>query len=221
MDMGLVEYRSLVFDCDGVVLDSNKVKTVAFYKAALPYGEQAAEALVMYHKANGGVSRYKKFSYFLKALVPLYAAKENGPDLEQLLETYAAEVVQGLLTCDIAPGLRQLREATSESRWVIVSGGDQAELRQVFSQRGLSDWFDGGIFGSPDTKEQILNREIASGNIQRKALFLGDSKYDYQASSAAGLDFIFLYGWTEVEGWKSWVELNKIKAEIGIKYLIP
>lgn len=31
------------------------------------------------------------------------------------------------------------------------------------------------------------------------ALFLGDSKYDYQAASAAGLDFVFLSGWSEVE----------------------
>ncbi len=42
------KYKSLIFDCDGVVLNSNKAKTEAFYKAALPYGEQAASALVEY-----------------------------------------------------------------------------------------------------------------------------------------------------------------------------
>lgn len=61
----LIEYKTLVFDCDRVILNSNKVKTEAFYQSALAYGEQAAQALVEYHIANGGISRYKKFAYFL------------------------------------------------------------------------------------------------------------------------------------------------------------
>lgn len=198
------QYNTLVFDCDGVVLNSNRVKTEAFYLAALPYGKQAAKALVEYHTAHGGVSRYKKFTYFLESLVPTHAPYTTGPDLDQLLVTYANEVLQGLLTCEIAPELLQLREKTARSRWLIVSGGDQAELRHVFTQRGLAEYFDGGIFGSPDTKDEILEREINNGNIQQRALFLGDSKYDYQAASGAGLDFVFLTGWTEVKGWEEW-----------------
>ena len=65
------EYLTLVFDCDGVLLDSNKVKTDAFYKSALPYGENAANELVSYHKENGGISRYIKFEYFLDSILGL------------------------------------------------------------------------------------------------------------------------------------------------------
>lgn len=42
----LQRYRTLVFDCDGVLLNSNMVKTQAFYSTALPYGEKAAKELV-------------------------------------------------------------------------------------------------------------------------------------------------------------------------------
>jgi len=51
-------------------------------------------------------------------------------------------------------------------------------LREVFTQRDLAPLFDGGIFGSPDTKDSILSRELANGNIQPPALFLEDSRYD-------------------------------------------
>ena len=51
---------------------------------------------------------------------------------------------------------------------------------------------------------------MASGNISQPALFLGDSKYDHQAARAAGLDFVFVSGWSEVIDWSSWV------AEQGI-----
>lgn len=47
--LSVTDYTTLVFDCDGVVLDSNKVKTEAFYQATLPYGEAAAQAMVDYH----------------------------------------------------------------------------------------------------------------------------------------------------------------------------
>lgn len=196
----LNEYRSLVFDCDGVVLDSNKVKTMAFHAAALPYGKEAADALVEYHVANGGVSRYRKFEYFLREII---RHDDLGP-LEQLLARYAELVKEGLLGCRVAGGLQELREATGSSNWLIVSGGDQGELREVFAARGLATYFDGGIYGSPDDKSAILAREIERGNIRRPALFIGDSRFDYLCATAAGLDFVFVSEWTEFAGWEEY-----------------
>ncbi|KHJ49881.1 HAD family hydrolase [Vreelandella venusta] len=217
------DYTTLVFDCDGVVLESNQVKTDAFYQATLPYGEAAAQAMVDYHVANGGVSRYKKFAHFLEQIAPKHAAQRNlaeqSPDLEALLQAYAGYVRDGLLSCEVAPGLKALREKAPNARWLIVSGGDQVELRDVFAQRGITAWFDGGIFGSPDNKDEILARELASGNIQQPALFLGDSKYDYQAACAAGLDFVFLSGWSEVERWEEWINQKKITSVTSLSEL--
>lgn len=210
-------YASLVFDCDGVILNSNKVKTDAFYQAALPYGGAAAQALVDYHVANGGVSRYLKFAYFLEQLVPQYAPNSTGSSLDELLENYAQAVLQGLLTCDVAPGLKELRAATPNARWLIVSGGDQNELRHVFAQRRLDQLFDAGIYGSPDTKDEILAREIKNNTIKTPALFIGDSKYDYQAATSACLDFIFLSNWTEVKRWKNWCNTSNIRSISNLK----
>lgn len=210
MKRRLIDYTTLVFDCDGVVLDSNKVKNEAFYKATLPYGKAAARAMVDHHVATGGVSRYKKFAHFLEQIASAHTDLQQGPALEALLQAYAGYVREGLLRCEVATDLEALRQKTSDARWLIVSGGDQDELRDVFAQRGISEWFDGGVFGSPDTKEEILERELATGNIQQPALFLGDSKYDYQAASAAVLDFVFVSEWSEVSGWHAWVVENGI-----------
>lgn len=206
-ELSLDSYATLVFDCDGVVLDSNKVKTQAFYQAALPYGEAAAQALADYHVANGGVSRYKKFAYFLENIATKSIA---GVTLDTLLKSYADHVITGLLNCDIATDLVELRERTPNMRWLIVSGGDQSELRSVFDQRGLSALFDGGIFGSPDIKEAILDREQSNGTITSPALFLGDSKYDYKAATGAKIDFVFMSNWSEVENWEQWSLQNNI-----------
>lgn len=199
--MRLTEYATFVFDCDGVILNSNAVKTEAFRRAALPYGEDAAEALVAHHVANGGVSRYAKFAHFLSDIV---VPGTPGPALDELLDRFAKAVRQGLMTCEVAAGLEDLRAATGDARWMIVSGGDQAELRDIFAARGLASLFDAGIFGSPDTKITILARELAAGNIRLPAVFLGDSRYDHESAVANGLDFAFLSRWSEFRGWRDY-----------------
>jgi phosphoglycolate phosphatase-like HAD superfamily hydrolase len=203
--MRLDAYATLVFDCDGVVLDSNRIKTEAFRSAAMPWGAAAADALVAHHITNGGVSRYAKFEHFLDVIVTEHALCRDGPGLEALLNAYAQAVLAGLMSCAIAEGLEALRVATSHTRWLIVSGGDQSELRTVFAARGLDMLFDGGIFGSPDTKDEILARELASGALCRPALFLGDSRYDHIAAEQAKLDFVFIHAWTEMPGWKEYM----------------
>jgi phosphoglycolate phosphatase-like HAD superfamily hydrolase len=188
---------TLIFDCDGVVLDSNRLKTEAFRTAVQPYGAAAAQALVAHHVANGGVSRYVKFAWFLDHIVPEHAPDTTGPGLEGLLSTYAGAVRAGLLSCAVADRLEELRAATPRARWMIVSGGDQSELREIFAARRLDRYFDAGIFGSPDTKDEILTRELASGAIRHPALFLGDSRLDHDAAARAGIDFVFVSSWSE------------------------
>lgn len=207
--MKLDHYRTWAFDCDGVVLNSNQVKTRAFYAAALPYGEAAAEALVDYHQANGGISRYRKFEYFLERIVP---AGSRGPDLEALLEAFAGRVRELLENCEVAERLQALRYATPGVRWLLVSGGDQQELRDVFAAKGIGQWFDGGIFGSPDTKDEILARELNRHNIVEPAVFIGDSRYDFEASARAGLDFVFVKQWTEFEGHEQFFAASDVKV---------
>ena len=195
----LYQYQTLIFDCDGVILNSNKIKSQAFYDVAKIYGHEPAQALKDYHILNGGVSRYQKFEYLLtKILLKPIEIQE----LNMLLSRFSKEVKKALLICEVAENIKELRELTKNSKWLIVSGGDQDELREVFLQRKLNSYFDGGIFGSPDDKEQILENEKYNSNITGKSLFLGDSMYDYQAAKNAKIDFIFLSKWTEVNDWK-------------------
>jgi phosphoglycolate phosphatase-like HAD superfamily hydrolase len=191
-------YSTVLFDCDGVILNSNKLKAQAFYNAGLLCGECSAEKLSEYHKSNGGISRYEKFEWFLQNIV----GEGTSVTKEQLLKVYAKEVRDGLMSCGIAQGLQELRELTSGAKWLVVSGGDQSELRDIFAARGIANLFDGGIFGSPDNKHEIIARETASGNIKAKSLFIGDSENDYVAANKATMDFVFLYGWSELENWK-------------------
>lgn len=207
--MELKALRTIIFDCDGVLLNSNKIKTEAFYVAALPYGEDAAKALVDYHRQNGGISRFRKFNYFLEEIV---SSGSEGPDLDGLLDVYKTEIENGLLSCQLAPKLKDLRDSTPDACWIIVSGGAEEELRELFCTRGIADYFDGGIYGSPKSKDEILRQLSDDNKLIAPSIFLGDTKYDHLASLKIGIEFIFINGWTEFSGWRKYCNQNGIES---------
>jgi phosphoglycolate phosphatase-like HAD superfamily hydrolase len=217
-------YATLVFDCDGVLLDSNRVKTDAFYTAALPWGTDAAEALVDYHVRNGGVSRYEKFAYFVEFILPVEApdAPDRSGDvvMATLLASYAKAVRKGLESCNVARGLSALRKSTSGAGWMIVSGGDQKELRDVFAKRRLSHLFDAGIYGSPRSKFDIFADLARSGRLALPAVFFGDSELDYEAAKKNDIDFVFVSGWTEMPEWQQFLRLHRIPAVDSLQCLV-
>jgi phosphoglycolate phosphatase-like HAD superfamily hydrolase len=219
LKIDITKYKTIVFDCDGVVLDSNVVKTEAYFRTAKNLGatDTEAQALVDYHVNLGGISRYHKFDYYIREILHQPVTDKA---VQALLDEFSKELEVGLMQCDLAKGLFDLRIATKSANWMILSGGDQQEIRTLFSKRKIDHMFDGGLFGSPDNKDEVLAREKSSANIQFPALFLGDSKYDFEAADRAGLDFIFLSDWTEVPDWQAFCEANKLTVLNNIAQLI-
>lgn len=57
---------AVVFDCDGVLIESNTVKTLAFGQTVDEFGQKARALLMDYHREHGGISRFKKFEWFYR-----------------------------------------------------------------------------------------------------------------------------------------------------------
>jgi len=172
--------------------------------------------MVEYQVGNGGISRYHKFEHFTTSIVP----GRTGPTLDSLLKSYAEVTLFGLMNCTVAPGLVELRQQTPDATWMIASGGDQSELRTVFERRGIGDLFDGGIYGSPEPKNKIVSRLQKEGTLCSPALFLGDSVYDYRVAADAGLDFLFVSGWSEVQDWPEFVKKYALNETAAIGDLV-
>ena len=202
--MNLNIYKTFVFDCDGVILNSNKIKSIAFYETALLFGPLEANLFLKYHQKNAGISRYKKFNFLLKKI------KNSNFTLEKLLSIYSNHVLDGLKNAEVSEGLLNLRRQYINSNWLIASGGDQDELRYIFKKKSLSKLFNNGIFGSPNDKYTIIEEQLKIGNITYPVIYFGDSKYDYEVSRKFNFDFIFISNWTEFRNWKYFCNKNKI-----------
>ena len=144
--------------------------------------------------------------------MPIINHLDNKPTLEFLLESYAEIVYKKLLICEITSKLKLVRAVANNSKWMIISGGKEEELRLLFNERNIGHYFNGGIFGSPTDKLSIFQREIKTKNIEFPALFLGDSEYDFVVSKEIGVDFIFVSDWSEFKDINSYSSKHKIKS---------
>ena len=190
------KYRSLVFDCDGVLLDSNKIKSDAFYELALFAGKEKANELLTYHLKNGGVSRYEKIKFFYTEILKKKITEET---LSIKANLYGRKVFNKLKEAKSAYGLNELRKLNQIADWYVVSGGDQKELIKLFDCNGLNQHFDKYIFGSPRSKEEIISNGFKKNLFKKPQLFIGDSEYDMMVAEKFGMDFVFLSQWSE---WK-------------------
>ena len=185
----LSDYDLLIFDCDGVLLDSNGLKADAFYRSVLEFGEGKAQAFREYHLENGGVSRFEKFRHFFSAIHPT-----ADPEPERYMERYAALVREGYRTCPVTEGTLPLLETLENVPKYVVSGSEQQELREVLDERGLARFFR-EIYGSPATK--IHNVEAHIPYRSKKVLFFGDARTDALCARRFGFDFAFVSGYTD------------------------
>ena len=111
----------------------------------------------MFHVEQSNI-HIETLDYFLTKILPKYSKftedKENI--LLSLLTNYSNECKERLYKSEVADNLEKLKTITNEIPWIIVSGSDQKELRDVFEYKNLSKYFNGGIFGSPENKFDII-----------------------------------------------------------------
>ena len=86
---GIDKYKNLIFDCDGIILNSNKIKTDAFREVVSIYGKEASISLVKYHLQNGGISRYHKFNYFLNKIAKNLELDIQNISVTELTNNYS------------------------------------------------------------------------------------------------------------------------------------
>ena len=55
----LSNYKMIIFDCDGVILDSNEAKSEAFRSCLAHEDRVHVDEFITYHEKNQGISRFK------------------------------------------------------------------------------------------------------------------------------------------------------------------
>lgn len=196
MRFAVADYPTYVFDCDGVILDSNSLKSEAFRALASPFGAAAADALLEYHHRHGGVSRQQKLAWFLDSVLGLRGTERELLEA-RMLGDFGRICSERLADCPTVPGVEAfLRSLPRAARAFVVSGGAQSEVEAALQARDLSRHFV-SILGNPASKRQNMQQLRAAGLFARGGLYFGDAELDMELAGEFALDFVFVYGVSE------------------------
>ena len=198
----LDKYNTIIFDFDGVILDSNCTKKIAISEAVRGIlSKQTANEFVEYFVGLNGVPREEKIAKYVPK------AKYRF-----VLEKYEDTIRQKLKLVKLIPGVEDFIKKLSnlDNNMIVLSGGTQTEVFQLLKDRGLVDSFD-GVYGGPKNKEENLK----GVSIKRPVLYFGDSEIDYIVSKNNDFDFVFVYGASDILDWhekiKDWQLVHCIK----------
>ncbi|MBF4470426.1 HAD family hydrolase [Flavobacterium sp. HJJ] len=198
-------YKTILWDFDGVIMDSMPVRDKGFEIVLKNYPQKQVSLLMEYHRSNGGLSRYNKFRYFFEEI-----RKESitDYDIKLLAEKFSVVMLQNLLdkSLFIEDTIRFIKENYTKYNMHIVSGSDGNELRHICETLGLSKYFI-SIHGSPTPKIELVKKVLSDNDYKKKeTCLIGDSFNDLEA---ADFNLITFYGYNNKE------LLNKSENYIG------
>ena len=180
--------RAIIFDFDGVILDSVDIKTKAFARLFEEHGPDVQRRVVEHHITHGGISRFKKFAHIYEHI--LHRPMPEG-ESGRLGERFSELVFDEVVKAEWIPGAPEfLREYHTRYQCFVASGTPQEELERIVPLRSLERYF-AGVFGSPATKDEIARRILLDyGLRESEAVFVGDAMTDFDAAKTCGVRFI-------------------------------
>jgi phosphoglycolate phosphatase-like HAD superfamily hydrolase len=183
--LNIDKYEIVIFDCDGVIFDTNNLKINAFKTSLSNFSDHHINEFLAYFAKNFGRSRYVHVKHFICNILDIQFDQQL---YDQIIYDYGVLCQDLYSNADICLGVEDLLKRLSSAKKYIASGSDQIELRKVFHDRSLAKYFN-LIYGSPVTKNDLV-KKICSNYQGKNILMVGDAKSDYIAAQKSDIDFL-------------------------------
>jgi len=184
-------FDALVFDCDGVILDSATLKRSAFADFYRDEPEPLRQAIHAYLARGGGQPRDVKFHHIEAHILgrPISEAR-----IRELSRAFAEHIESRVADAPMLPGAHEFLERWRGRRPLfLLSATPQTELRRVIEQRGLSGLFDEVLGAPPDKVNGLRNLIDQHGFDAARTVMIGDSYNDYRAARSNGTHFLGIH----------------------------
>lgn len=175
------DYSVILWDFDGVILDSNNIRANGFRHIFKNYDQDHVNKLIDFHDRNGGLSRYEKIDYFFNDILgERITLSEKNNYLRRFTNYCKKKLCNKKLL--IQDSLEFIEKKYKNFKFHLVSASDEKELIYITSRLEITDYFI-SIHGSPDTKTININNILNDNNYKRaNCCLVGDSINDKQAA---------------------------------------
>ena len=181
--------RAIVFDFDGVLVESVDVKTHAYARLFKEYGKDIVSKVVDYHVKNGGVSRFVKFRTIYSEIIKKPLSEEK---LQSLCQQFSNIVVDEVVAAPWVEGAQEFLEKNKDRYlYFVLSGTPQDELKSIVQRRNIDRYFC-EVMGSPKDKIALLREVLPRLKLSpEETVFVGDAETDWDAAKAVGVTFLW------------------------------
>lgn len=181
--------KNILWDFDGVILDSMPVRDEGFSFIFNNYPSDLVAKLLSFHRENGGLSRFVKIKYFYNQIL-------QKPITQEKIDDYASKFSEIMLAklanreLLIEDSVRFIKKNSRNFNFHIVSGSEQKELRQLAKSLNIENYFL-TINGSPTPKKDLVSSILKEHNYRKpETCLIGDSINDYDAAAVNEIQFI-------------------------------
>lgn len=183
------KYTNILWDFDGVIIDSEKIREEGFYKIFECFPVDQVEQLMDFHRNNGGLSRYVKIKYFYEKIIKKDISEA---DIIKIANDFSNIMLSKLINPAllIEDSLCFIKSNYKFYNMHIVSASDQTELRHICSKLNIEKHFK-SIHGSPETKINSVKNLIERNKyVKSECVLIGDSFNDKEAADTNNISFI-------------------------------
>ena len=199
--------KNILWDFDGVILNSMKVRDWGFEEIFKNFDQELINELLIFHRKNGGLSRYVKIRYFYEKILSKSISKEK---IDKYAESFSVLMKMELIKSEnlILDSLDYIKTNHQKYNFHIVSGSDQLELRFLCKELKIAQYFN-SIHGSPTPKNQLVSNLLDTYQYDKEnTCLIGDSINDYEAAEYNEISF-FNYNNNEIRSLGK--EINSFK----------
>ena len=132
--------KTILWDFDGVILDSMKIRDWGFEGIFKIFDKDKVSQLLVYHRKNGGLSRYVKIRYFYEVILEKNITEK---ELQKYANQFSLLMKNKLVNPKnlIQDSLNFIKENHKKYNFHIVSGSDQNELRFLCKELKINHLF--------------------------------------------------------------------------------
>ncbi|AXK49278.1 haloacid dehalogenase [Aliarcobacter trophiarum LMG 25534] len=204
--------KNIIFDFDGVILDSVPIKTEGFKKLFEGFPKNKVKEFIQYHELNGGKSRYIKIKYFFNKLLNENISED---DILKYANRYSLITKEELTNSKyiIEDTVSFINHNYKKYNMHIASGADENDLKYICERLNLTKYFL-SITGSPIMKSKIVKNILEMNNYKKEeTILIGDSINDYEAAEENHIEF---FGYNNVKLKKNNTYIDKF-VEINLQ----
>ena len=210
--------KGIIFDFDGVVVESVMVKTNAFAELYSKYKKDIVNKVIDHHLANGGMSRYEKIKFYHENYLEMSISQS---ELECLADKFSKIVIKKVIAAPFVPGIFDfIKNNFKKYKMFISTGTPDYEIKRICNSRNINKYFY-EIYGSPQKKIFHIDKIMSKYKLINKDLvFIGDSNTDYEAAKKRNIKFILrehsenIQFFSDYDGLKFSTFNNKIQNDL-------